>query len=201
MGMPETTLMVIPGSETGAACLKATGLDPSTDASTWRMKIEEQRSMRQEHRKKAFTALADQTNGISDLDAFFADCINCHNCMRVCPICYCRQCFFDSSDTTRIEADTYLNRADTKGGITFPADKLLFHIGRMSHMTLSCIGCGSCEDACAMDVPVSQLFIYLADKTQQMFNYVAGRNSTETIPVLTYKENELHEYEDAREQS
>lgn len=200
MGMPETTLMVIPGSETGAACLKATGLDPSADTSTWRTKIEEQRSIRQGQREKAFTALAGQTNGISDLDAFFADCINCHNCMRVCPICYCRQCFFDSSDTTRIEADTYLNRADTKGGITFPADKLLFHLGRMSHMTLSCIGCGSCEDACAMDVPVARIFIYLADKTQKMFNYVAGRNSNEAIPVLAYKESELHEYEDAREQ-
>lgn len=201
LGLPDNTLMAIPGSEKGAACLKTIGLDPTDDATTWQHKSEEQRTIRQTHRNTSFSTLAGKTSGIDNLDAFFADCINCHNCMRVCPICYCRQCFFDSSDTTRIEAQNYLDRADAKGGITLPADKLLFHLGRMSHMSLSCVGCGACEDACAMDVPVAQIFVYMADKAQTMFDYIAGRSISEDIPVLTYQENELHDYEDAKERS
>jgi formate dehydrogenase subunit beta len=92
-------------------------------------------------------------------------------------------------------------RADKRGGIALPTDKLLFHLGRMSHMNLSCIGCGACEDACTMDVPVAQIFNYMAEKIQQMFNYVPGRKTDERIPVLTYQEDELHEYEDTKAKS
>jgi formate dehydrogenase subunit beta len=201
IGLPEKTLMVIPCSEQGKTCLTAIGFSLNEDSSSWRVEIDKKRQQREEQRKTAFADIAGRTRNIDDLNVYFADCINCHNCMRVCPICYCRQCFFDSSDATRIEAESYLLRADKTGGIAFPPDKLLFHLGRMSHMSLSCIGCGACEDSCALDVPVAQIFSYIAEKEQQMFNYVPGRNVDEHIPVLTYEENELHEYEDAKGQS
>jgi formate dehydrogenase subunit beta len=201
MGLSGSAFIVIPCNHKGETCLNTIGIGLDDDISPWRSKVEEQRKIRKEQRETAFAAISGRTTGIDNLDAFFAECVNCHNCMKVCPICYCRLCFFDSSDTSRIEAENYMFRADAKGGITFPADKLLFHLGRMSHMSLSCVGCGACEDACAMDVPVAQIFIYMAEKTQGMFEYVAGKNIDEAIPVLTYEENELHDYEDAKGQS
>lgn len=198
LGQQDNTLTIIPCSEKGSQCMQAANLVCDIDTTSWHDKIKEHQDIRLEQQKKMFFDIAAKTNGITDLDQYFADCINCHNCMRVCPICYCRQCYFDSPDATRIAAEDYLSRAQSKGGITLPADKLLFHLGRMSHMALSCIGCGSCEDACAMDVPVAHILAYMAEKVQQLFNYLPGRNAEETIPIITYQVDEFHEYEDAK---
>ena len=201
LGVPDDKLMVIPTSSRGEACLQAAQLSLTEDISNWQEQCKVWQQRRQENREKDFLELRQRAAGIVNLDAYFSDCINCHNCMRVCPICYCRQCFFDSRDTVRIEADNYLIRARKKGGITFPTDTILFHLGRMSHMSLSCVGCGACEDACPMDVPVGQVFNFIGDKIQKMFEYVPGRDVEESIPVLTYSEDELHEFEDARDVS
>jgi formate dehydrogenase subunit beta len=199
LGHTATTCTLIPCSDRGTRCMTTMDMIPDQDIQAWQNAIEKQRHKRKEQRTKLFSDILARTSGITELDSYFVDCINCHNCMRVCPICYCRQCFFDSPDATRLESEQYFDRAMAKGGITLPADKLLFHLGRMSHMSLSCIGCGSCEDACAMEVPVAQIFMHMADRVQQMFDYTPGKNVDEPIPALTYKENELHEYEDAKE--
>lgn len=199
INMPEDKCMLVPFSSKGEECMQAINISLTEDTSNWQEKVNAGQQRRKENRDRVFSELKSRVAGIDNLDEYFSNCINCHNCMRVCPICYCRQCFFDSCDTVRIEADNYLIRADKKGGITFPTDTILFHLGRMSHMSLSCVGCGACEDACAMDVPVAQIFNFMADKTQKMFEYIPGRNVEEPIPVLTYTEDELHEYEDAKE--
>ena len=197
--MDQDKLMVMSVSDKGEECLCALDLELSEDMSKWQEKIKTIQCQRQENREKVFSELNPKVKGAESLDTYFADCINCHNCMRVCPICYCRQCFFDSPDAKRVETDNYLSRARKKGGIAFPTDTLLFHLGRMSHMNLSCVGCGACQDACAMDVPVAEIFIFMADRLQQMFEYIPGRNIEEKIPVLAYTEDELHEYEDAKD--
>ncbi|MCK4234552.1 4Fe-4S binding protein, partial [candidate division WOR-3 bacterium] len=71
----------------------------------------------------------------------------------------------------------------------------LFHLGRMTHMSLSCVGCGACEDACPMSIDVSQIFNFVADDSQELFNYVPGKSVEELLPLKTYKEDELHEVE------
>jgi formate dehydrogenase subunit beta len=199
LGMAEGKLMLQALSAKGEECLSAIDMELTDDTVNRQEKINSVRKKREANREKLFSEINSQVKGIDNLDIYFAECINCHNCMRVCPICYCRQCFFDSADSKRVETENYLSRAHKKGGIAFPADTLLFHLGRMSHMNLSCIGCGACEDACAMDVPVAQIFNFMADKLQKMFEYIPGRNIEEKIPVLTYTEDEFHEYEDAKE--
>ena len=112
--------------------------------------------------------------------------------MSVCPICYCRQCYFDS-EAMKLPPENYLLRAETKGALRFPSDTLLFHLGRMSHMSLSCISCGTCEDACPMSIPVAQIFNLVADKNQNLFDYIPGKNIEEPLPLVDYKEDELQE--------
>ncbi len=70
----------------------------------------------------------------------------------------------------------------------------------MSHMALSCVNSGACEDGCPMDVPVAQVFSFIGDTVQKMFDYIPGKDRNEPIPILTYKEDELHEYEDSKGQ-
>jgi hypothetical protein len=50
-----------------------------------------------------------------------------------------------------------------------------------------------------MSIPVAQIFSVVADETQRLFDYVAGRNLGEPLPLKTYKEEELHEMEDSND--
>lgn len=197
IGIVGDDLIIVPLSKNGEESLAKIAIEPEDDISGWQARVKDVLRLKSDYRSKVFAELKAKTNGLDNLDKVFADCINCHNCMRVCPICYCRQCFFDSPDQIRVESENYQIRAEKKGGIRFPPDRMLFHIGRMSHMALSCVGCGSCEDGCPMDVPVGQVFSLIGTEVQAMFDYLPGKDPEEPIPVLTYKEDELHEYEDA----
>lgn len=198
IGTQEDEIIITSLNKEGKQLLGEINIECSNDVSGWQSKVKEILQKKTDNRNTTFLELRSKVSGADNLDNLLSDCINCHNCMRVCPICYCRQCFFDSSDEVRIEAENYFIRARNKGAIKFPADMMLFHLGRMSHMALSCVGCGACEDACPMDVPIAQVFSFMADEAQKMFDYVPGRNKQEAIPIQIYKEDELHEYEDSK---
>jgi formate dehydrogenase subunit beta len=133
-----------------------------------------------------------EASGWENLLTLFAPCINCHNCKTVCPLCYCKECFFDSP-TFEMEAEKYLGWAEKRGTIRMPTDTLLFHLTRMNHMAISCVGCGMCQEACPNDIPVSNIFRLVGSKVQKVFDYVPGRSLEEELPLATFKEDELVE--------
>ena len=122
----------------------------------------------------------------------FAPCINCHNCRTVCPLCYCKECFFDSP-TFEMEAEKYLGWAERRGAVRMPTDTLLFHLTRMNHMAISCVGCGMCQEACPNDIPVASIFRLVSLRVQQIFDYLPGRSLDEELPLATFREDELQE--------
>lgn len=130
---------------------------------------------------------------IEDFNGFlenFAFCLGCHNCRLVCPICYCRECIF----TTLVfehQGDTYVKWARRKGAIRIPSDIALFHLTRLNHMALSCVGCGLCESACPVGVPLLKIFKYFGEEAQDLFSYVPGVDVEVPIPLTTFKEDEL----------
>ena len=62
-------------------------------------------------------------------------------------------------------------------------------------MSLSCVSCGMCEDACPMDIPVAQIFTMVGDRNQEKFSYVPGRSIDEPLPLTTFEEKEFLEVE------
>jgi formate dehydrogenase subunit beta len=130
----------------------------------------------------------------NNLKELLKNCISCHNCMRVCPICFCQECFFESS-ALKGNIVTYSMRATRLKGLEFPENKLLFQLGRMNHMSVSCVGCGACEDACPAQIPVSQMFTAAGDELKKLFNYEPGRKLEEKIPFTCYEHDELHNFE------
>jgi formate dehydrogenase subunit beta len=65
----------------------------------------------------------------------------------------------------------------------------------MLHMSLSCVSCGACEDACPTAIPVAQVFSLVGNQNQEEFNYVPGRSRDEPLPLRVYKEEEFEEVE------
>ncbi len=143
-----------------------------------------------EKRQKFFEQTQKEIGGLENLSSVFASCIKCHNCRTVCPVCYCRECFFDSP-TFELEADRYMGVAEKKGAMRMPTDTLLFHLTRMTHMGASCVGCGACEEACPSDIPLLKIFQLIGDSVQKLFDYTPGRSLEDELPPTAFKEDEL----------
>ncbi|MBN1889965.1 MAG: 4Fe-4S dicluster domain-containing protein [Thermoflexales bacterium] len=194
LGSTDATVLIIPGSPQGASVLEALDMPLDAPLDGWAKRVEELELVQTERRRQAHAELSEAIAGTDNLLDVFSSCINCHNCQRVCPVCYCRQCYFESA-ALKLTPDNYLARSKRKGALRFPPDTLLFHIGRASHMILSCVSCGACQDACPMDIPVGQVFSLLADRAQAVFSYVAGESLEAALPMVDYEVDELHHVE------
>jgi len=194
LGTNSGNILLIPNGSIGEDILNKLGIPLETDISDWEAKVNKLTEMRKKERKQTNDALRSDIEGIGKLIEAFSACINCHNCMRVCPICYCQQCIFDS-DKMKFAFGDYLTRAEARGRLMVPTDTLLFHVGRMLHMSLSCVSCGMCEDACSMAIPVAQIFTVVGDRNQETFDYVPGKNIDEPIPLTTFEKEEFLEVE------
>jgi len=128
--------------------------------------------------------------GLQGLVHTFGRCISCRACKTVCPICYCQLCYFDSPKCERLPR-FYEDELLKKGGLRVPADTIYFQIGRMAHMSASCVGCGMCMDVCPADIPVSTIFSKVGTAVQAVFDYVPGRDLEEPVPVQTFEQEEL----------
>jgi formate dehydrogenase subunit beta len=132
--------------------------------------------------------------GIAEL---FATCQRCHNCMTVCPICYCKTCLF-RSEAMNHPPEYYLTAAHRKGAVRLLSDTLLFHMTRLNHMGLSCVSCGMCTSACPADIPVGAIFSAIGEQVQGTFDYHPGRDVGEPLPLITFQPNEWTEVGEQR---
>jgi formate dehydrogenase subunit beta len=149
---------------------------------------EERNSKYQEFLEKARAELNGE--GIEGVAKLLAACIGCRNCRVACPVCYCRECIFDG-DVFEYETRQILARAGKKGGLKLPGETLLYHLTRMNHMSLSCVACGMCEEACPVDIKLFPLFAGVARRTQGLLQYVPGRSQEDQLPFTTFREDEL----------
>ncbi len=129
---------------------------------------------------------------IPKLLSVLSTCIKCYNCREACPICYCKECIFDTQ-TLNPAPTQILNKVQKKGILKMPMDTLLYHITRMNHMITSCVGCGQCESACPNEIPVARIFNALGQGIQKIFEYIPGHDLGEELPLATFKEDELSE--------
>jgi formate dehydrogenase subunit beta len=173
-------------TEKGAAFLE--GLEGTTSSGDLESEpLQRALSQREAFREELFAGVE---VGMQGLIRTFGRCIGCHACKTVCPICYCRLCYFDSQDAEH-SPEFYEGELDRKGGLRVPPDTVFFQLGRMAHMTISCVGCGMCTDVCPADIPVSTLFSKVGASVQALFEYQPGRDVDEEIPLRTFEEEEL----------
>lgn len=187
----EKELFIEATSEAGKNILQGIPLEDCTEGKTREKAVKQ---LREEKTKKrvAFLKEKEGLKGIEKIADFFDTCVNCHNCRQACPICYCKECLFDSS-VFDAEAYKFVRKAEVKGLFKMPTDALLFQLGRMNHMILSCVECGLCEQACPNEIPLMDVFIPVAENAQKEFDYSPGKDEKEKIPMIIYRENEFLE--------
>jgi formate dehydrogenase (coenzyme F420) beta subunit len=140
--------------------------------------------------KAMIQEITEKTDTIPKLNAFFDQCINCYNCRNMCPVCYCKECVFNT-DVFYHQPVQYHQWAEKKGAVKLPTDTVFYHLTRMAHMSHACVGCGQCSNACPSDINVFQLFKSVAQNTQAAFEYNPGMDENEPPPLSVFCEKEF----------
>jgi formate dehydrogenase subunit beta len=161
---------------------------PGTRAETVRAVIQRKK----EAEKRVFEDLSNKTATMEGLGNYLASCVNCYNCRVACPVCFCRECVFNT-DVFDYEPFQYGAWAKDKGTLRMPMDTVFFHLTRMIHMGLSCVGCGQCSNACPNDIRLAELFTAVGKGAQEGFGYTAGKSLDDPFPLSVFFEDEFQD--------
>ena len=111
----------------------------------------------------------------------FDKCIKCYACRAVCPLCYCQRCITDKTIPRWIESSSH-----QRGNFSW-------NIVRAFHLSARCTGCGECDRACPMDIPLSLLNRKMAMEAKKSFSYVSGRSLETPTLVGSFNEKDSDE--------
>lgn len=192
IGSGNGTVHIEAVTEKGQAALEKSGLKTGDNPSGRDEAVKKLVATRTEAKDKKFAEYRAETNTFQALGDKLSACINCYNCRVACPVCYCKECVF-VTDTFRHTGDQFMMWADKGGMLKMPNDTIFYHLTRITHMSLFCVGCGQCTSACPNDIDLMPLFRTSADKTQAKFSYQAGRSVEEEQPMAGFASDELFE--------
>lgn len=102
-------------------------------------------------------------------------CIRCYACRNACPLCVCRDHCVAASRNPH-----WVSQAD---GVR---DKLFFQVIHASHLAGRCTGCGECQRACPVGIPVLMFKRALNRQVESLFAYKAGVDIEAAPPLLTF---------------
>ncbi|MBK7446013.1 MAG: hypothetical protein IPJ45_08325 [Ignavibacteria bacterium] len=99
----------------------------------------------------------------------------------MCPLCYCQRCITDKAIPRWIESSSH-----QRGNFAW-------NIVRAFHLSARCTGCGECDRACPMDIPLSLINRRMAMEAKKSFSYVSGRSLETPTLVGSFNEKDSDE--------
>ncbi|MFP4474979.1 MAG: 4Fe-4S dicluster domain-containing protein [Desulfatibacillaceae bacterium] len=192
LGVEGGGMLISANTEAGQRAMETLGLAGATEPPGRKRAVDEVLAEKREARDAMLAKTADAAGSLEKLADWLSRCVACGNCRVACPVCYCRECVFQTSALSH-EPVQYLKWARRRGSLRMPADTLFYHLTRMAHMSLSCVGCGQCANMCPNGVGVFELMALAADTAQQAFSYEPGMDLSTGPPLGEWKESEFEE--------
>jgi len=185
-------LIVESGSDQGQQILESLDIKQAAISDKREAVLAQIKQANAEANEAMVKEIVEKTDSIAKLNTFFDRCINCYNCRNMCPVCYCKECVFNT-DVFYHQPVQYHQWAEKKGVIKLPTDTVFYHLTRMAHMSHACVGCGQCSNACPSDINVFQLFKGVAQQTQAAFEYSPGIDENQSPPLSVFYEKEFED--------
>ncbi|SHN67092.1 4Fe-4S dicluster domain-containing protein [Desulfovibrio litoralis] len=102
-------------------------------------------------------------------------CIRCYACRNACPLCACKEhCVAQSREPH------WLSQEDSV------TDKWFFQVIHATHLAGRCTGCGECQRACPMNIPVGLFKMKFNSIIKELFDYEAGVDIDANPPLQTF---------------
>ncbi len=190
-----TQILLKANTPRGEGLLSRMGYEDHYEPKEYHEALSSLMKKREAARDELLKATREATQDLDRLRQYLSSCVNCYNCRVACPVCYCKECVF-LTDVFAHSPSQYLGWACRQGSLKMPTDTVFFHLTRMMHMSLSCVGCGQCSNACPNDIPVMELFRSVAQRTQEAFNYEPGYDPDQPIPLTVFAEQEFEDVVD-----
>lgn len=105
----------------------------------------------------------------------FTKCIRCYACRQACPFCYCEECIVEE------------NQPQWVGRSPLPRNNTSWNVIRAYHLVGRCIGCGECERACPVNIPLNLLNAKLSAEVQEVFGYETGTDVDAAPALATFR--------------
>lgn len=105
-------------------------------------------------------------------------CIRCYACRRVCPGCYCYDCFVENLDPEWV------------GIRVAPPQNQMWLTIRAYHLAGRCVDCHECDRVCPVGIPLKLLNHKLEKEVQDTFGYCSGMSPEAVAPLITFKKDE-----------
>ncbi|MHB1665557.1 MAG: 4Fe-4S binding protein [bacterium] len=112
----------------------------------------------------------------------FEKCIKCYACRQVCPLCYCTRCIVEKNTPQWIET----NIEETGNA--------QWNMIRAYHLSGRCIGCGECERACPVNIPLMLINEKMARDTFEKFGYKSGIDINAKPVFGTFDINDFNDF-------
>jgi len=114
--------------------------------------------------------------------AELARCTQCYACRQACPLCYCERCVVEKSEPQWVETSPH-----ARGNFAW-------HLTRAQHLAGRCVGCGECERACPVGIPLGLINRKLQQVVYQLYGYTVSDDPAVPAPIGAYAVDDTQDF-------
>jgi formate dehydrogenase (coenzyme F420) beta subunit len=115
-------------------------------------------------------------------EAELGRCIKCYACRSSCPMCYCERCTMDC------------NRPQWVPAASHALGNFEYHMVRAMHLAGRCVECGTCGNACPVDIPVHLLTFCAEESVRRQFGQRGGASANIDYAMSTFRPDDKESF-------